>query len=235
VAYPFNNYFLNNAEIAVTLSAYQKRSKMIKEACVESFFEGKQAQDNGANRIELCSDLANDGLTPDFETMKKACSELDIPVMVMARPRAGNFVHSANEVEAMKTAIDQAKEAGAAGVVFGLLTPDNKIDEANTRLLAEYAGPLPVTFHKAIDELDDPVEGVRILKTIPNIKRILSSGGKATALEGQQVIRRMIAEAEGKITILVAGKVTDENVNEIQQLTGTTELHGRKIVGNLSS
>ncbi|WP_319501000.1 copper homeostasis protein CutC [uncultured Draconibacterium sp.] len=208
---------------------------MIKEACVESFVEARLAQVRGANRIELCSDLANDGLTPDFETLKKACSQLHIPVMIMARPRAGNFVHSADEVEEMKIAIDQAKEAGAAGVVFGLLTADNKIDEANTRLLAKYAEPLPVTFHKAIDEMDDPVEGVRILKTIPNIKRILSSGGKATALEGQEVIRNMIAEAEGKIIILVAGKVTIDNVSEIQQITGTTELHGRKIVGDLTT
>ena len=208
---------------------------MIKEACVESFSEAKLAQDRGANRIELCSDLANDGLTPDFETMKKACSELDIPVMVMARPRAGNFVHSADEVEAMKSSIDLAKEAGADGIVFGLLTPDNKIDESNTRLLAEYAYPLPVTFHKAIDEMEDPVEGVRVLKSIPNIKRILSSGGRATAFEGQEVIRKMITEAEGKIIILVAGKVTAENVNEMQQITGTTELHGRKIVGDLTS
>ncbi|WP_321367988.1 copper homeostasis protein CutC [uncultured Draconibacterium sp.] len=208
---------------------------MIKEACVESFSEAKLAQDRGANRIELCSDLANDGLTPDFETMKKACSELDIPVMVMARPRAGNFVHSADEIEAMKSSIDLAKEAGADGIVFGLLTPDNKIDESNTRLLAEYAYPLPVTFHKAIDEMEDPVEGVRVLKSIPNIKRILSSGGKTTAFEGQEVIRKMITEAEGKIIILVAGKVTAENVNEMQQITGTTELHGRKIVGDLTS
>ena len=207
---------------------------MIKEACVESYFEAKLAQDRGANRIELCSDLANDGLTPDFETMKKACSELDIPVMVMARPRAGNFVHSAEEIEHMKAAIDQAKECGAEGVVFGLLTAENTIDEANTRLLAKYAEPLPVTFHKAIDELEDPVEGVRILKTIPNIKRILSSGGKSTAREGQEVIRRMITEAEGKIVILVAGKVSNENVSEIQQITGTFELHGRKIVGDLT-
>lgn len=208
---------------------------MIKEACVESFLEAKLAQEKGANRIELCSDLTNDGLTPDFEILKKACAELEIPVMVMARPRAGNFVHSPDEVEEMKTAIDQAKKVGAAGVVFGLLTPDNKIDEANTRLLAEYAEPLPVTFHKAIDEIVDPLEGVRVLKNIPNIKRILSSGGKATAVEGQEVIRKMIAESDGKIIILVAGKVTNENVAIIQQLTGTTELHGRRIVGDLTT
>ena len=204
---------------------------MIKEACVESFNEAKLAESRGADRIELCSDLANNGLTPSVELMKKVCSRLQIPVMVMARPRAGNFVYSDKEIKQVKIAIDEAKQAGAAGVVFGLLTPENNIDEKNTRMLAKYAQPLPVTFHKAIDELDDPVEGVRILKTIPGIKRILTSGGKTTALEGQETIRKMILEADGQVTILVAGKVLDSNVEQISKLTGAAELHGRRIVG----
>lgn len=207
---------------------------MIKEACVESLKEALLAEEKGANRIELCADLANDGLTPTFGLMKRTVAALKIPVMVMARPRAGDFVYSDVELIQMKVAINYAKEAGAAGIVLGLLTKENQIDVEHTKMLVEYAQPLEVTFHKAIDEMDDPVEGVRILKTIPNIKRILSSGGKATAFDGQEVIRKMIAEADGKIIILVAGKVTNENVNEIQQLTGTTELHGRKIVGDLT-
>ncbi len=207
---------------------------MIKEACVESLQEARIAQERGADRIELCSDLANDGLTPGFSLMKKACAQLDIPVMVMARPRAGNFVYTDEELVRTKIAINLAKEAGAYGVVIGLLTPDKQIDEEHTRRLAEYARPLPVTFHKTIDELENPVDGVRVLKTIPNIKRILTSGGKATAWEGQQTIREMIAEAEGKIIMLVAGKVLDSNVDEIQKLTGTEELHGRRIVGELA-
>lgn len=208
-------------------------NKMIKEVCVESLGEAKLAQEKGANRIELCDDLANDGLTPRFSLMKKASTQLTIPVMVMARPRAGNFVYSDGELVQMKIAINFAKEAGAAGVVLGLLTTDNKIDEEHTRFLVDYAQPLPVTFHKAIDELENPVEGVKVLKTIPGITRILTSGGKPTALEGQETIRQMIAEADGKITILVAGKVLDSNVDEIQKLTGTNELHGRRIVGEL--
>ncbi|WP_372648056.1 copper homeostasis protein CutC [Draconibacterium sp.] len=207
---------------------------MIKEACVESLKEALLAEEKGANRIELCADLAHDGLTPTFGLMKRTVAALKIPVMVMARPRAGDFVYSDVELVQMKVAINYAKEAGAAGIVLGLLTKENQIDVEHTKMLVEYAQPLEVTFHKAIDEMDDPVEGVRVLKTIPNIKRILSSGGKATAFDGQEVIRKMIAEAEGRITILVAGKVTNENVNEIQQLTGTTELHGRKIVGDLT-
>lgn len=207
---------------------------MIKEACVESLSEARVAQENGANRIELCADLANDGLSPRYSLMKKACTQLNIPVMVMARPRAGNFVFTDEELVQTKIAINFAKEAGAMGVVIGLLTPDNKIDEEHTRMLAAYAQPLEVTFHKAIDEMEDPVEGVKALKTIPGITRILTSGGKPTAIEGQETIRKMIAEADGKLTILVAGKVLQSNVNEIQELTGTNELHGRRIVGKLT-
>ena len=134
----------------------------------------------------------------------------------------------------MKSEIDLAKKSGAFGVVFGLLTSENKIDEKNTKILAEYAHPLPVTFHKAIDDLENPVEGVSILKEISGIKRILTSGGKQTALEGLKTIREMIEVAEEQIIILVAGKVLDSNVEEIQKLTGAKELHGRRIVGSPS-
>jgi len=192
------------------------KNRMIKEVCVETFKEAKLAEKQGANRIELCSDLANDGLTPSSNLMSRTILELKIPIMVIVRPRAGNFVHTKKEVEQMKKDIDAAKQAGAAGVVFGLLTSDNKIDIKNTRILAEYASPLPVTFHKAIDELENPVEGVNELLEIDGIKRILTSGG-----------------AGDKITILVAGKVLDSNVSEIQKITGTEELHGRRIVGEL--
>ncbi len=209
------------------------KNRMIKEACVETFKEAKLAEKRGANRIELCSNLANDGLTPSLELMKKTISELKIPVITMVRPRAGNFVHTRKEVEQMKKDIDTAKQVGADGIVLGLLTSDNKIDIENTRILADYANPLPVTFHKAIDELENPVEGVVELLKINGIKRILTSGGKITAAEGKAVIREMIKIAEGKITILVAGKVLDSNVKEIQKITGAKELHGRRIVGEL--
>ena len=206
---------------------------MFKEACVETFEEAVLAEKRGANRIELCSELINDGLTPSFEIMNKTISNLKIPVMVMIRPRAGNFVYSEDEIAHMKSEIDLAKKAGASGIVFGLLTPENKIDIKNTQILADYASPLPVTFHKAIDEMENPVDGVTELLKIENIKRILTSGGLPTALEGQSTIREMIKIAGDKIIILVAGKVLDSNVEEIREITGAKEFHGRRIVGNL--
>ena len=208
---------------------------MLKEACVETFDEAVLAEKYGAERIELCADLYLDGLTPSFELMQKTCSTLKIPVMVMIRPRGGDFIYSEDEINRMKTDIDLAKKACVAGAVFGLLTHDNQIDTENTRILTAYSKPLPVTFHKAIDLLENPVEGAKILSEITGITRILTSGGKATAFEGSTVIREMIKVAGRKISILVAGKVTHENIEEIQKLTGATEFHGKKIVGDLTS
>jgi copper homeostasis protein len=134
----------------------------------------------------------------------------------------------------MKEEIILAKSLGASGIVLGILTPENQVDIASCLLLGAEASPLPVTFHKAIDLLEDPAEGVRQLKKVPGITRILTSGGKPTAKEGAVKIRDMIREAGDKIIILAAGKVTNENVEEIRQLTGASEFHGRKIVGELS-
>lgn len=207
---------------------------MIKEACVETFEQAMLAEKKGANRIELCSELSVGGLTPAAKLMKKTCSVLKIPVMVMIRPRAGNFHYSEEEISQMKQEIDLAKKTGAAGVVFGLLTSKNQIDIENTHILADYATPLPVTFHKAIDELENPADGVPVLKNIRGITRILTSGGKATADEGAEVIRKMREAAGENLTIVAAGKITDKNVNQIQQLTQVSEFHGKQIVGNLN-
>lgn len=207
---------------------------MIREACVESFEEAVLAASKGASRIELCSRLDLDGLTPSHDLMIKTCTALKIPVMIMIRPRAGNFVYSQQEVKQMFREIDAARNAGAAGIVLGLLTDSNDVDEVNTRKLASYAHPLSVTFHKAIDELEDPVTGVNILKHINGIDRILTSGGKPTAIEGADTILRMRKSAGDDLVILVAGKVTDQNVEEIRLITHASEFHGRKIVGELT-
>jgi len=206
---------------------------MILEACVETFDEALTAQKNGAHRIELCSRLDLDGLTPDPELIRRVCSALTIPVMVMIRPRGGDFVYNRKEIEQMKGEIFLAKSLGASGLVFGILTPNNQIDTSSCLLLTAAAFPLPVTFHKAIDTLADPVEGVKALRSIPGICRILTSGGKPTAMEGADKIREMMWEAGDQLIIMVAGKVTSGNIGEIRQLTGASEFHGRRIVGQL--
>ncbi len=206
---------------------------MIKEACVETLEEAVKAEWLGAERVELCSNLEIDGLTPHPDLVRNTCLTLNIPVMVMIRPRPGNFVYSGKEIQKMKSAIDMAKEAGATGVVFGLLTPENRIDEINTKILADYASPLSVTFHKAIDEVDNLLEAVKTLQRIQTVNYILTSGGKATALEGASQIRKMVEVSNGIPEIIAAGKVTTENLDEIRKLTGAKAFHGKRVVGSL--
>ncbi len=206
---------------------------MILEACVETLEEALKAELLGAHRIELCSRLDLDGLTPSEKLTGEVCAALKIPVMVMIRPRGGNFVYSEEEIGVMLKEIDRAKELGAAGIVFGVLTTEKQVATDHCKRLAERAYPLPVTFHKAIDALENPAEGVRQLMKTGGIARILTSGGKPTALEGVVKIREMLGIAGENVIILVAGKVTSDNVSEIADLTGAAEFHGRRIVGEL--
>lgn len=206
---------------------------MIKEACVETLEEALKAERLGAARVELCSNLELDGLTPHPDLVRNTCLTLNIPVMVMIRPRPGRFVYSGKEIQEMKSAIDMAKELGAAGVVFGVLTPENRVDEVNTKILADYAAPLSVTFHKAIDEVESLLDAVKTLQRIQAVSNILTSGGKATALEGAGQIRKMVEVSKSFPEIIAAGKVTSENLDEIRKLTGAKAFHGRRIVGAL--
>lgn len=202
---------------------------MIKEACVESFEKALEAQSNGANRIELCENLAVGGTTPSYGTVKICLEKLNIPIFPMIRARGGNFVYSKDEIEIMKEDIKIFKELGVKGVVLGCLTSDNKIDLEFTKELVDLAYPMEVTFHKSIDEILNPLDYIDDLVNI-GIKRILTSGGKATALEGKDLINKMIKKSNGRLKIVVAGKVTKENLNGLSNLISADEFHGKLIV-----
>ena len=202
---------------------------MIKEACVESFEKALEAQNNGANRIELCENLAVGGTTPSYGTVKVCLEKLDIPIFPMIRARGGSFVYSKDEIEIIKEDIKIFKELGVKGVVLGCLTSDNKIDLELTKKLVNLAYPMEVTFHKAIDEIQNPLDYIDDLVNI-GIKRILTSGGKATALEGKDLINEMIKKSNGRLKIVVAGKVTKENLNGLSNLISANEFHGKLIV-----
>ena len=202
---------------------------MIKEACVESFEKALEAQNKGANRIELCENLAVGGTTPSYGTVKICLEKLNIPIFPMVRARGGNFNYSKDEIEIMKEDIKLFKKIGVKGIVLGCLTNDNKIDLETTKELVDLAYPMEVTFHKAIDEISNPLDYIDALIDI-GIKRILTSGGKATALEGTDLINDMIRKSNKKLKIVVAGKVTKENLSELSSLISSDEFHGKQIV-----
>lgn len=202
---------------------------MIKEVCVESFSEALAAEKRGADRIELCDNLYLGGTTPSYGTIKMAMEKLSIPAFPIIRPRGGDFYYSKEEIEIMKEDIKICKSLGAKGVVLGVLTADNKVDFETLKELIDLASPMEVTFHKAVDELKDPVEVIDKFVEI-GVKRILSSGTKETALEGKDILNAMIKKAAGRITILIAGKVTNDNLDEVVATIPSPEYHGKKII-----
>lgn len=203
---------------------------LVLEACVETLADAMEAESRGANRIELCSALDQDGLTPTIEITRQCLNCLSIPVMVMTRPRGGNFVYSDSEIAQMEKEIDQFKQMGVSGVVFGLLTQTGEIDTVNTQKLAKLAFPLEVTFHKAIDYTPDVLQSFQQLNRISGITRVLTSGGKDTAWNGRLQLKAMNDLPERRITLIAAGKVLPENRIRIAEYTGITELHGKHIV-----
>ena len=206
---------------------------MVIEACVETFQEALQAEAKGADRIELCGELDIGGITPSYALLDSVIQKLSIPVMVMVRPRCGNFIYNTLELRTMKQSIDICKSLGVMGIVLGILDEHNNIDIKNTMKLVEHAAPLDVTFHKAIDDTNDLIKAVKDLKKIKGITRILTSGGKPTALEGADQINEMIKAAGNTCKILAAGRITDKNLKKVSGILHTDEFHGRKIVGEL--
>ncbi|MBC8005660.1 MAG: copper homeostasis protein CutC [Verrucomicrobia bacterium] len=200
------------------------------EACVDTLENSLMAEQLGAHRIELCSALELDGLTPSRELTLQCLQQCSIPVMAMVRPRGGDFVYSEPEIRQMESEIDFFKKAGVAGVVFGLLTPEGVIDKQNTRRLAKLAYPLDVTFHKAIDDTVDIIHAFKELNAIEGITRVLSSGGHPTAWDGREILKQMQQLPERNITIIAAGKINSANRNRIAEYTSISELHGKQIV-----
>jgi copper homeostasis protein len=201
----------------------------IKEICVESYDEAVKAFRAGASRIELCENLAVGGTTPSFGTIKKCIEKLTVPVMVMIRPRGGNFNYSQDEFEIMKEDILKCKDLSVQGVVFGLLDETLNIDVPRTKQLVQLARPMQVTFHKAIDESSDIFESVASLKEI-GVDRILTSGGQKTAAQAMKTLNRIIQIAGSQLSIIVAGKVTHENFEEIRKMIPSNEYHGRNLL-----
>jgi len=206
---------------------------MIREACVEGINQGMEAQELGAERIELCENLAVGGTTPSIGTVITCKKILNIPVIVMIRPRGGNFVYSSTETEVMANDIEACRQAGADGIAVGLLDRIDEIDMGGLLKLLKRAGNMQVTFHKAIDVTKNIEREFLRLRDSGLVNRVLTSGGKDDAITGAPVLNKLITLSEGKINIVVAGKVTDQNLAELARLIPANEFHGKKIVGNL--
>ena len=153
------------------------------EICLEDIESAIAAQQGGANRIELCDNLAVGGTTPSIGLISQIRKQLEIELQVIIRPRGGNFCYSDIEFNVMKEDIDAAKSVGVDGIVTGILNTDGTIDTSRTNSLVQIANPIPVTFHRAFDHTKAPFDSLELLVDI-GVSRILSSGKAPSAIEG---------------------------------------------------
>jgi len=190
---------------------------MLLEICASNYQSAINAQEAGAQRIELCSELAVGGITPSYGMLKKVMEELTIPVMVLIRPRSGNFVYSDVDFDIMKKDIQLCKELGCAGIVSGILNDDFSVDLESTKVLIELAKPMSFTFHRAFDQVSNPEEAIKELAQI-GVSRILTSGQHSRAIEGLENLKRYQNIAGNSLIILPAGGINADNCSSFTHL-----------------
>jgi|HubBroStandDraft_1064217.scaffolds.fasta_scaffold65525_2 copper homeostasis protein len=195
------------------------------ELCAESVEAAAAAQAGGADRIELCSELARGGLTPNPELLTASLAAVSIPLYVLIRPRSGDFVFSLEEFAQMRQQVEQAKEAGATGVAIGVLLGDGRVDVERTRELIELARPMKITFHRAFDETPDLCEALEDV-IAAGADSLLTSGGAAEVLRGADCIGSLVRMAGERLHIIAGGGLKLATLTEVVRRSGSFSLHG---------
>lgn len=194
------------------------------EICIDSVESAIEAQHAGADRVELCAGLIEGGTTPSAGTIKAVRQHTKLGVMVIIRPRAGDFLFSDLETEVMLEDIHTAKALGADGVVVGCLKADGSLDIEKSKALIKAARPLQVTYHRAFDLCKDPFAALEQVIEM-GCERLLTSGQEASVLEGIDLIRELNQRAKGRTIIMPGGGLTPRNVKKIVELSGVSEIH----------
>ena len=204
-----------------------------KEVCVDNIKDAMRAVDLGANRIEYCSKLSEEGLTPNIKDVKYLLKNINIPLRIMIRPHSKSFNYSETDISIMLRDISTFKKIDIDGIVIGCLNKDDEIDLKKINLLIEKARPLKVIFHKAIDITSDPLKSLKNLIKYSNINGVLTSGGFKKAEDGIKLLKKMLDICPINFELIIAGKITSENINKINQKLSAKFYHGKKIVGVL--
>ena len=199
-------------------------SRLLLEIAAGSLESALAAQAGGADRIELCGSLDEGGVTPSFGMIAVARERLRIPLYVLIRPRAGDFVYSPAELESMHRDVDACVRLGCDGVVMGALDAAGGVDMAGCRSLVAAAGAMGVTFHRAFDCVADRHAALDAVIAL-GCERILTSGGADSAERGAAVIATDIAHAAGRIALMPGAGLTAGNIAAVARMSGASELH----------
>lgn len=194
------------------------------EVCVDSVASALAAERGGAQRIELCSDLLEGGVTPSLGLLAVMRSKVSVGLHPIIRPRPGDFCYSDAEFEIMQRDIELAKTAGADGVVLGILQNNGRVDIERTQALIKLARPLSVTFHRAFDvsaNLSEAFEDV----CATGADRLLTSGGEQECLQGVETVAHLVQASQGRVVIMAGGRIGIKNASHIVERTGVSEIH----------
>ena len=202
------------------------RRGVIVEACVDAIDAAMEAEWGGADRIELCGELLQGGVTPSHGLIEAVWDQLSIPLFVLIRPRTGDFLYTADELDVMERDIRIARSLHVDGIVAGALTTDGDVDVAAMRCILDAARPMEVTFHRAFDFTRDQDAALDTLLDL-EVDRVLTSGGAATALQGAECLARLNLRAGSELTVMAGGAITSSNVAEIVRRSGVREVHLR--------
>lgn len=206
-----------------------KSSTFLLECCADSLESAKIAAAAGADRLELCANLVIGGTTPSHALFAQVKQAVQIPVHVLLRPRFGDFFYQDAEFEELLAEIESFKKAGADGVVIGCLTPNGELDTVHLRTMIAAAKPMSVTLHRAFDMCRDPLAALQQAKAL-GVDTILTSGCRASALEGADLLRQLTA-ADGPVIMAGAGINAAAIQSLLQADTGLSVFHmsGKKV------
>ena len=202
---------------------------MILEVCAFNIQSCMVAAQAGAGRIELCVDPLQGGTTPSYGLIQYVLEHVAIPAYPMIRPRGGNFVYDSDEVAIMKKDILLCRELGCPGIATGIQLPDGRIDTENLKRFVEWAYPMAVTCHKVFDATPDAFEALEAL-IAAGYSRILTSGLHKTAVEGMELLSKLVAQAGDRIIIMPGGGVRSMNIAQLVSGTGAKEYHSSGLV-----
>ena len=199
---------------------------MVLEVISISLTDAKDAQKAGADRIELVTGIGEGGLTPSYGMIEQVCGEINIPVNVMIRPHSRSFIYNRDDEKTMVKDIQVCKKLGATGIVIGALTEDRSINQETLDRLIDASDGLDITFHRAFDEVRDPIRSLDILMSYKEISRILTSGGKNkvpdAVIEIQSLLQRSV---NSHIEIMPGSGLTTGNLSQFMEQVNISEVH----------
>ncbi|MCV9885561.1 copper homeostasis protein CutC [Metabacillus halosaccharovorans] len=199
---------------------------MVLEVIAISLTDAKDAQEAGADRIELVTGIGEGGLTPSYGMIEQVCGEINIPVNVMIRPHSRSFDYNPDDVKTMVKDIQVCKKLGASGIVIGALTKDRSINQETLNRLIDASDGLDITFHRAFDEVLDPIRSLEILMSYKEISRILTSGGKNKVPDAVIEIQSLIQQsANSHIEIMPGSGLTRGNLSQFMDQVNISEVH----------